>query len=322
MFKRLAVFMVFFCFIATSVQAQQIVLKLGEVHKKGYPTELADEEFGRLVDVYSKGKFKVEVFPEAQLGDEKVMIEQVKLGALAFTRVSTGAMAEFSKGLGVFPIPFLFDSSAHLWKFLNSAYGQKMLADLEPSGFIGLCYYDGGSRSFYASKPIKKLEDLKGLKFRVIGNTQSAKMVEAIGASAVSLPMTQVFSAIQTGVVDGAENNPPSYLDFNHYQVAKYYLLDHHQRLPEVLMISKKVWEKLTPAEQAIMKKAAADSVAFQRKKWDAYEKEALEKVKANGAIVTEVKDLKPYQKAMKPVLEFYQKEFSDTLKAIDAARK
>jgi tripartite ATP-independent transporter DctP family solute receptor len=320
MLKKLMVLLIFFVF-TISVQAQ-VMLKLGEIHKKGYPTELADEEFARLVGEYSKGRIKIEVFPEAQLGDEKVSIEQVKLGALAFTRVSTGAVAEFSKGLGVFPIPFLFDSSQHLWKFLNSAYGQKMLTDLEPAGFIGLCYYDGGSRSFYASKPIKKLEDLKGLKFRVMGNTQSAKMVEAVGASAAPMAMTQVFSSIQTGVVDGAENNPPSYLDFNHYQVAKYYLLDHHQRLPEILMMSKKVWDKISPTDQKLLKKAAADSVMFQRKKWDAYEKEALDKVKANGAIVTEVKDLRPYQKAMKPVLEFYQKEFSDTLKAIDAARR
>jgi tripartite ATP-independent transporter DctP family solute receptor len=320
MLKKLMVLLILLGF---SVSAQaQVVLKLSEVHKKGYPTELADEEFARLVDVYSKGKFKIEVYPDAQLGDEKVAIEQVKLGAHAFTRVSTGAMAEFSKGLGVFPIPFLFDSSAHIWKFLNSAYGQKMLTDLEPSGFVGLCYYDGGSRSFYSSKPIKKLEDLKGLKFRVIGNTQSAKMVEAIGASAAPMPMTQVFTSIQTGVVDGAENNPPSYLDWNHYQVAKYYLLDHHQRLPEVLLMSKKVWDKLSVEEQKIMKKAAADSVMFQRKKWDAYEKEALDKVKSLGAVVTEVKDLRPYQKAMKPVLDFYQNEYSDTLKAINAAPK
>lgn len=321
MIKKIVVLLFFVFFTATNLHAE-IVLKLAEIHKKGYPTELADGEFARLVNVYSKGKIKVEVYPEAQLGDEKAAIEQVKLGALAFTRVSTGAVSEFSKELGIFPIPFLFDSKEHLWKFLNGAYGQKMLSDLEPSGFIGLCYFDGGSRSFYASKPIKKLEDLKGLKFRVMGNTQSAKMVEAIGASATPMPMTQVFSAIQTGVVDGAENNPPSFLDFNHYQVAKYYLLDHHQRLPEVLLMSKKVWDKLSPEDQAVMKKAAAESVAFQRAKWDAYEKEALDKVKANGAVVTEVKDLKPFQDAMKPVQKIYESEFSTTLKAIAAARK
>ena len=299
----------------------QIVLKLAEVHPQGYPTELADEEFGRLVAERSGGRIKVEVYPGAQLGDEKAAIEQVQIGALAFTRVSSAPMAQFSKQLGVFSLPYIFDSKEHMWAFLNGPGGRKMLDGLTSSGFVGLAYYDGGARSFYASKPITKLEDLKGLKFRVIQNEWSVKMVNALGANATPMAYGQVFSAIQTGVIEGAENNAPSYLTASHYQVAKNYLLDGHQRIPELLVMSKTVFDTLSKDDQALMKKAAADSVAKQRELWDKFEGEALAKVKTAGCTVTEVKDPTPFQKAMKPVIAEAKAQFGDALDAIAAAR-
>jgi tripartite ATP-independent transporter DctP family solute receptor len=299
----------------------KIVLKLAEVHPQGYPTELADEEFARLVSERSAGRIKIEVYPGAQLGDEKAAIEQVQIGALAFTRVSSAPMAQFSKQLGVFSLPYIFDSKDHMWAFLNGPGGRKMLDDLTASGFVGLAYYDGGARSFYASKPITKAEDLKGLKFRVIQNEWSVKMVNALGANATPMAYGQVFSAIQTGVIEGAENNAPSYLTASHYQVAKSYLLDGHQRIPEVLVMSKTVYETLSKEDQALIKKAADDSVAKQRQLWDAYEGEALAKVKAAGSTIVEVSDPTPYQKAVEPVIKEASAQFGDSLKAIAAAR-
>jgi len=299
----------------------QIVLKLGETHPKGYPTEVADEEFARLVSERSKGRIKVEVYPGSQLGEEKAVIEQVQIGAVAMTRVSTAPMAQFSKQLGVFALPYIFESKEHMWAFLDGADGKKLLDSLEPSRFVGLCYYDGGSRNFYSSKPITKVEDLKGLKFRVIQNEWSQKMVSAFGASATPMPMGQVFSSLQTGVIDGAENNPPTYFTWSHYQVAKHFLLDAHQRLPEILVMSKVVWDKLSKDDQALLKKAAQDSVKKQRELWDAYEAETLQKVKAGGSTVTEVKDFAPFQKAVKPVIDEATPTFGEALKAIEKAK-
>jgi TRAP-type C4-dicarboxylate transport system substrate-binding protein len=208
-----------------------------------------------------------------------------------------------------------------MWSFLNGAAGQKMLADLAPSGFVGLCWYDGGARSFYANYPLNTIGDLKGKKFRVMPNAILVKMVEAMGASAVPMGAGQVFSAIQTGVIDGAENNAPSLISFNHYQVAKYYMLDEHLRLPEVLFMSKIVWDKLSKDQQAAIRKAAAETVSFQRKKWDAYEIEALNKIKAEGQIVVEIKDNTPFRDAVKQLLADESPKFAETIKAINAAK-
>ena len=236
-------------------------------------------------------------------------------------RVSSAPLAEFNKPLGVFSLPYIFDSSAHMWKFLESADGAKLLDGLQASKFVGLCYYDPGARSFYSTKPIKDLPDLKGLKIRVQQNTINMEMMSAIGASATPMPYGQVFSALQTGVIDGAENNFPSYLTANHFQVAKYYLRDGHQMVPEVLIMSKVIWDKLSPEDQKIVKQAAMDSVKTQRELWTKFEKEAEEKVKAAGCTVTEVKDVKPWQAAVKPVIDKYAATYKEVLDAIAKAR-
>lgn len=309
--------------VATSLYAAnpKTILKLGETHPKGYPTELADEEFARLVGEYSKGNIKVEVYPGSQLGEEKAVIEQVQLGAIAMTRVSTGAVSAFHKPLGVFSLPYVFDNKEHMWNFLNGPDGKAMLDALAKSRFIGLCYYDAGARSFYSAKPLTKLEDLKGQKIRGMPSPYLLKTIEAFGASSTPMPMGQIFGSLQSKIIDGAENNAPSYYSWNHHQAAKYYLLDYHLRIPEVLMISKVVWDKLSKEDQAIIRKAADESVKKQRELWDAEETRDLEKVKSDGAIVTEVTDFAPYKAAVKPLMDEAAKEYGDVLKAIDKAR-
>lgn len=299
----------------------QLVLKLGETHPPDYPTTMGDKKFAELVTERTKGRIKVEVYPSSQLGEEKAVIEQVQLGAVAFTRVSSAPLAEFNKPLGVFSLPYIFDSNAHMWKFLEGPDGQKMLDGLANSKFIGLCYYDPGARSFYSTKPLKDLGDLKGMKIRVQQNKINMDLMQAIGASATPMPYGQVFSALQTGVIDGAENNFPSYLTANHYQVAKNYIVDQHQMVPEVLIMSKVVWDKLTDEDKKIIKQAAADSVKTQRELWAKFEKESEEKVKAAGCTVTYVKDLKPWQDAVKPMLQQYRADYGEVLDAIAKAR-
>jgi tripartite ATP-independent transporter DctP family solute receptor len=319
--KRIAIVLLALVVAISGVTAQT-VLKLAEIHPQGYPTELADEEFARLVNLYTNGQFKLDIYPGGQIsGDEKVVIEQVKIGAIQIARVSSGALGSFNAQLNVFSLPYLFDSADHMWNFLLSPYGDKMLADLAPSGFIGLCWYDGGARSFYADYPLNKIEDLKGKKFRVMPNNLLVKMVEAMGASAVPMGAGQVFSAIQTGVIDGAENNAPSLISFNHYQVAKYYMLDEHLRLPEVLFMNKAAWDRLTSVQQAAFRKAAKETIAFQRAKWDAYVIEATNKIKAEGEIIVPVPDKTPFKNAVKQLLIDESPAFAETLKAIDAAR-
>jgi len=300
----------------------KIVFKLSEIHPKGYPTERADEEFARLVSQYTNGEIRVDVYPGGELsGDEKVIIEQVKVGAVQLARVSTGSLGGFNKQMEVFGLPYLFDSKEHQWAFLNSPAGQKMLTDLMPSGFFGLTWYDAGARSFYSKNPIKGPGDIKGQKFRMIGNSILLKMADSLGASAVSMASSQVFGAIQTGVLDGAENNPPSLISFNHYQVVKYYTLDEHARLPEVLIINLTIWNKLSQAQKTAVNKAADETVKFQMKAWDAYEIEALQKIKDAGVIVTPVPDKSAWKAAVKSVFDAESGPYMDTVKAIEAAR-
>jgi len=301
---------------------QSYSFRLAETHPPDYPTTLGDKKFAELVNEKSGGRIKIDVFPSAQLGEEKAVIEQVQLGAIEFTRVSSGALAGFNKDYGVFSLPYIFDSQEHMWNFLKGEAGEKLLESLESSKMKGLTYFDPGSRSFYTKEPVTKIEDLKGKKIRVIQNQVNVDLMEALGASATPMPYGDVFSAIQTGVIDGAENNYPSYYSSKHYEVAKYFLVDQHQRVPEVLLVSTATWEKLSPEDQKILKEAALESVAYQIEEWNKYEKESEEKVKAAGSVITQVTDLTPWKEAVKPVIEKYRPEFGATLEAIEKARK
>lgn len=301
---------------------QTYSFRLAETHPPDYPTTLGDKKFAELVHEKSGGRIKIDVFPSAQLGEEKAAIEQVQLGAIEFARVSSGALAGFSKDYGVFSLPYIFDSQEHMWKFLKSEDGEKLLNSLEASKMKGLAYYDPGARSFYTKDPITKLEDLKGKKIRVIQNQVNVDIMEALGASATPMAYGEVFSAIQTGVIDGAENNYPSYYSSKHYEVAKYFLIDQHQRVPEVLLISTAAWKKLSPEDQNLIKEAALESVSYQIEEWNQYEKDSEEKVRAAGSTITEVADLKPWKEAVKPVIDKYRQEYGATLDAIERAAK
>ncbi|HWR05766.1 TRAP transporter substrate-binding protein [Sporomusa sp.] len=296
--------------------------RLAESNPAEHPVTLGDKKFAELVAARSNGRITIEVFPGAQLGEEKAVLEQVQLGAIEFTRVSASPLGEFNKQMSVFSLPYIFDNEDHMWKFLKGEMGEKMLNDLQPSRMKGLSYYTGGARSFYSVKPLTSIDSLKGLKIRVMQNKINMEMVAALGGSATPMPAGEIFSALQTGVIDGAENNYPTFVAQNHYQSAKHYIIDAHQRIPEVLLISKVAWDKLTPEDQKLIKQAALDSVDYQREVWAKTEKEAEAKVRAAGVTITEVKDLKPWQAAVKPVIDKYGTDFKEVLDGIDKARK
>lgn len=306
---------------APAAEGPKYNFRLAETHPADYPTTKADMKFAELVKEKSAGRITIEVFPSAQLGEEKAAIEQVQLGAIEFTRISSGPLGEFNKDFGVFSLPYIFDNDEHVWKFLKGDAATKLLDSLETSRLKGLTYYSSGSRSFYSTKPLASIEDLKGLKIRVIQNKLNIDIMDALGASATPMAYGEVYSALQTGVIDAAENNYPSYFSSKHYEVAKHYILDSHQRVPEVLMMSKTAWDKLSPEDQAIIKEAAVESTDFQRAEWAAYEKVSEDAVREAGATITEVTDVKPWQDAVKPVIEANAVEFKEVLDAINAAR-
>jgi tripartite ATP-independent transporter DctP family solute receptor len=296
--------------------------RLADTHPPDYPTVVGDKKFAELVSQKSNGRIKIDVFPSSQLGEEKAVIEQVQLGAIEFTRVSTGALGGFNKQYEVFSLPYIFDNDDHVWRFLESDSGNKLLDSLETSRMKGLAYYSSGARSFYSRKPLASIADLKGQKVRVIQNKVNIDLMNALGANATPMAYGEVFSSLQTGVIDAAENNYPSYFTSNHFQQAKNLILDGHQRVPEVLLISKITWDKLSEEDRKILKDSAMESVKTQRKSWDEFEKDSEAKVKAAGVTITEVKDLKPWQDAVKPVIDKYRAEYKDVLDAIDKAKK
>ena len=307
---------------AGDTQKPKYTFRLAEAHPADYPTTMGDKKFAELVNERSKGRIQIKVFDSGQLGDEKSVVQQIQMGSLEFTRVSTGNLAEFNKAFGVFSLPYIFNDDAHVWRYLDSESGKQMLASLDKSKMVGLAYYSSGSRSFYTKNPVKSPEDLKGMKIRVIQNAINIDLMKAFGASATPMAYGEVFSALQTGVIDGAENNAPSYLTANHNQAVKNYVLDSHQRVPEVLMMSKLTADKLSEEDRALLKQAAQDSVAYQKDQWNKYEKDAMDKLIQSGVVVTEVKDVKAWQDAAKPVVDKYGVDFKAELEAIQKVAK
>jgi tripartite ATP-independent transporter DctP family solute receptor len=301
----------------------KMVLKAADVHPPGYPTVVAVENMGKKLDEVTKGRLTVQMFGSMQLGGEKEMIEQAQVGALQMPRVSVGTLGPVVDDLNVLNLPFLFRDTTHMNKVVDGPIGQELLDKVtnNPAAkLVGLCWMDAGARSFYDTKhPIKKIEDLKGLKVRVIGNPMFVDMGNALGANAVAMGYDQVFSALQTGVIDGAENNPPSFVFDNHYQVAKYYSLTQHLIVPEMLVFSRVSWDKLSPDDQALIKKVAREAQFNARELWNKTEAEAMSKMKSAGIEIDPIDDKKPFRDAVKPVWDKYGAKFADIIKRIDA---
>jgi tripartite ATP-independent transporter DctP family solute receptor len=306
-----------------SAAQQKLVLKTSDVHPVGYPTVVAVENLGKKLEQATNGRLSVQMFAAMHLGGEKEAIEQAQIGALAMARVSVGALGPVVDALNVINLPFLFRNTAHMQKVIDGPIGQELLDAVTndaKAGLVGLCWMDAGARSVYDTKrPIQTLADLKGLKIRVIGNPMFVDMMNALGGNGVAMGYDQVFSALQTGVIDGAENNPPSFVFDNHYQVAKYYTLTEHLIVPEMLVFSRRTWNTLSKADQDLVRKLAREAQLEERTLWAAYEKQAMDKAKAAGIQVFEVADKKPFQDAVKPVWDKYGPRFADVVRRVQA---
>ena len=324
--KILVVFLVVLAatFVLTSssskVSAAPIVMRLAETHPQDYPTTKGDYEFARLVKERSNGRIVVEVFHSKQLGEERAVIEQVQLGAIDMTRVSISAVSAFVRDLDAFQLPYLYRDAAHMWKVLDGPIGQEILKKHEAFNFVGVGWFESGSRNFYTKKQVKTVGDLKGMKIRVQQAPLMVGMVEALGAVATPLPYGEVYSALQAGVVDGAENNWPSYLTTSHFEVAKYFIVDEHTRVPEITVGSKKIFDKLSKEDYALILKAMKDAQPYQFKLWVDFEKVAEKTVKEKGSTVTQVSpaEKQKFVDAMKPL---YDKQPAEIMAVVNKIR-
>jgi len=310
-------------FAGTAAAADKMVFKASDVHPNGYPTVVAVENIGKKLEKATDGRLSVQMFAAMQLGGEKEAIEQAQLGAIQFARVSVGALGPVIDDLNVFSMPYVFRDTAHAQHVMDGPIGQELLDKVtnDPkAGLVALCWMDSGARSLYNTKrPIRTIADVKGLKFRVIGNPIFVDMMNALGGNGVAMGYDQVFSALQTGVIDGAENNPPSYVFSNHYTAAKYFSLTEHLIIPEVLVFSKKAWTQLSADDQSLIRKFAREAQLEERDLWKKYELQAMDKATAAGCQITEIADKTPFQNAVKPVWDKYGPKYQDMIKRIQA---
>ena len=290
---------------AFSLPAVAKEFRSADVHPEDYPTVMAVKYMSEQVKKATGGKHSIKVFTGTQLGGEKDTIEQTKIGALDMVRINSAPMNNIVPETLVPSLPFVFRDVAHMRKVLDGPIGDEILVALEPHGFVGLAFYDAGARSFYnTKKPIRTPADMKGMKIRVQQSDLFVGMLQALGANATPMPYGEVYTALKTGLVDGAENNWPSYDTARHFEVAKFYTVNEHSMVPEILMFSKKIFDTLPPDEQKAFKQAAKSSVPYMRELWDKKELDSRKKVEAAGVQVVDKVDKKPFMDAMQPVYD------------------
>ena len=303
-FPRLTLSIVASLLAAAGFAAHAVEFRSADTHNPDdYPTVAAVKYMSEVLEKNSGGKYKIKVFNKGALGSEKETIDQVKIGALDLTRVNIGPMNGICQMTQVPTMPFLFHSVDHMRKSLDGPAGEEILKSCEAQGFIGLAYYDSGARSLYAKKPIKTVADAKGLKIRVQQSDLWVALISAMGANATPMPYGEVLMGLKTGLVDAAENNIPSFETAKHFESVKFYSKTEHSMAPELLLMSKVVWDKLPKADQDMIRAAAKESVPFQRKKWDEQEAKSLAIVVAAGAQISEV-DKASFQAVMGPVYD------------------
>ena len=270
--------------VSCKKESNNKVLYLAHNLPQTHPVHKGILEFQQALEVNSNGTLKVKIFPDGQLGSEREVLELLQIGSVAATKVSAATLSNFVPEYHILGIPYLFRDKQHLFDILEGPIGTSILEKGSKFWLRGLCYYDAGSRSFYTSdKAIRTPEDLKGLKIRVMNNQMAINMVNSMGASATPLSLSELYTALQQGVVDGAENNPPSFVASNHYEISKYYTLDQHSYVPDVLLIGTKYWEKLSEEEKIWVQDAADTSAQAQKKFWNESVEESMRIAKEAG---------------------------------------
>lgn len=287
--------------------SSKLILKLGHGLDPAHPVHKAMLFMAEHLKEKSGGTMELQVFPGGVLGNETDSIELLQRGALAVTKVSTAPMEQFVPEMAVFSMPYIFRDEEHYWNVLNSPLGKKMLQGGESHGLTGLCYYDSGSRNFYTyQRPILTPDDLKGMKIRVMLSPKMIELIETLGAAPTAVPWGELYTALQQKMVDGAENNPPSFYTSRHFEVCKYFSFNEHTRIPDIILISTNIWNSLTPQQQQWVQEAADESVVFQRKLWKEFTEESVEKSKEEG-VEFFYPDKEPFIQKVQPMLEKYK---------------
>lgn len=300
----------------------EFVFTYAENQAEDYPTTKGAYKFVELVRERTGGRIEILVYAEGELGDEQAVVEQLQYGGIDFVRASLSSLSEFVPELNVLQMPYLYKSSGHMWKVLEGEIGEEFMEILDGSGLTGLSWYDAGERNFYCTKkPIEKLEDVKGMRIRVQESELMAAMVEALGGTAVPMTYDKVYSALETGEIDGAENNWPSYESVRHYEVAPYYTVDGHMRVPEMQLMSQYTWEKLSAEDQEIILQCARESAIYERKLWVQRSEASERRVRNAGCTVVELSDKEKerFRDAMMPVYQKYCAGYMDVIERIVA---
>ena len=332
--KRWAYALIFICIVALLIPAvlfwirksekentvtPEFVLLYAENQTEDYPTTLGGKYFAELVYQKTGGRIRILVKSGAELGSESEVIKQLRYGGIAFSRVSLSQLAELIPEMNVLQMPYLYTGSEHMWRVLDGDIGDEFLSLTSGYGLIGLSWYDAGARNFYSTKPIRCLEDLAGMNIRVQESAMMADMVSALGAIPSKIVYSEVYSAIEQGIVDGAENNWPSYEAMRHYNVARYYTIDEHTRVPELQLCSGAIWDKLTPEDQKILTECARESALYERQLWAEREKSSRKIAEDSGITVIELspEEKSRFREAMSEVYSRYCGDQIDMLQKI-----
>jgi tripartite ATP-independent transporter DctP family solute receptor len=298
--SRIVALVVALSLTAVSASAVAREFRAADTQNEDYPTVQALYYMGSLIAEKTGGRHQIRVFHSHQLGEEKETIEQTRAGAIDLNRTNVALIGTFVPAMNVLAMPFLFRSIEHQHKVLDGPIGDEILSSFEPYGFVGLAFYDSGARSIYNSvRPVRSIDDIKGLRLRVQQSELMSDMIRALGAEPVELPYGQVLTGLATKLIDGAENNWPSFVTTDHYKYAGYYTLTEHTMSPEVLVMSQKAWESLSTEDRKIFREAAVRSSQFMREKWKDLEDRSRQQAKAAGVTIVTDFDRKPFEAAV-----------------------
>lgn len=308
LFLQLVLLPVALIFISGCSQQDAVTaIKLAHGLDISHPVHKGMVYFAEQVAERSNGQMRIDIYPSGQLGSERQCLELLQIGSLGMTKVSAAVLENFAPRMKVLGLPYLFRDDEHAWAVLNGPIGKGLLLEAQNYWLRGVCFYDAGSRSFYTKdRPINSPDDLDGLKVRVMNSQTAMQMVKALGGAPTPISFGELYTALQQGVVDGAENNPPSFYTSRHYEVCKYYSIDEHSTVPDVMLIGTNTWERLTAQEQTWLQEAADASVDYQRKVWAASEQEALDAVKAAGVQIN-YPDKSPFAARVEDIYERYK---------------
>lgn len=305
--------------------APEFVLTYAENQPEDYPTTKGAYRFAELVYEKTGGKVEIQVSAAGVLGEEQSTIEQMRFGGIDFARVSLSSLSDFVPGMNVLQMPYLYTDTEHMWQVLEGEIGDRFLDSLDGFGLVALSWYDAGARNFYsAAKPIERLEDMKGMRVRVQESELMKAVVEALGASAVPMAYDEVYSALEKGSIDAAENNWPSYDSMRHYEVAPFYTVDEHTRVPEMQLVSEVTWKKLPEEYHEIIRQCARESAAYERRLWAERIQESEERVRNAGCQVVELsaEEKGRFREAMLPIYGEYCSDYMDIIEEILEAGK